>query len=340
MIVITGIAGLAARMPASGPFSPSLGHAALGSLIQSASWCQPLRLLMPRPNLRAAPTASDALLTSDTLLTRHALLTNDALVRANGFPPRPPASRPRTVRRWLSVVSRARTFVPPDPVCGTSTRGPVYSGNWAGHVVPKSLYGNASFTASQSEWVQPAVPGDRNYTDYNNAPAVSLWTGIGVSHLMQAGVDSIATATARYKFWTEDYPQNMIWEGPAISAGQVAYVYTKNIGGNQAYYFLENVTTGAYSAFTNALPFVGSDAANFVIERPRGFYLPSFRSLNVWNNHFWENNNSYQLTSSNDRWVMTSSCGSGGTLLTAPSAVSGGQFTQTWSHSRPFRSNC
>jgi hypothetical protein len=188
--------------------------------------------------------------------------------------------------------------------------------------------------------VQPAVPGDRNYTDYNNAPAVSLWTGIGVSHLMQAGVDSIATATARYKFWTEDYPQNMIWEGPAISAGQVAYVYTKNIGGNQAYYFLENVTTGAYSAFTNALPFVGSDAANFVIERPRGFYLPSFRSLNVWNNHFWENNNSYQLTSSNDRWVMTSSCGSGGTLLTAPSAVSGGQFTQTWSHSRPFRSNC
>jgi len=271
-----------------------------------------------------------------------ALAAGEDWLAANGFPPRPPASQPDSVRLWQAVISQARTFVQPDPVCGTSQdrRGTVYSGNWAGHVVPKSDYGNAQFTASQSEWVQPAVPADPNYTNYNAAPAVSLWTGIGVANLMQAGVDSIATVTPRYKFWTEDYPQNMIWEGPAIGPGQIAYVYTRNMGDNQAYYFLENVTTGAYSAFTNALPYVGTDAANFVIERPRGLYLPPFSSVSVWNNFFWQNKNSYQLTSANDKWIMTSNCDSGGTVLTAPSAVSGGQFTDVWSHSRPFNNYC
>jgi hypothetical protein len=289
-----------------------------------ATWCQPLRVFNPVTDLRTERAAGQDWLA------------------ANGFPPRPPASRPDAVRLWLNVISRARRFVAPDPVCGTSRgrRATVYSGNWGGHVVPKSDYGNASFTATQSEWVQPAVPADSGYTNYNNAPAVSLWTGVGVTNLMQAGADSIATATPRYKFWTEDYPQNIIWEGPAIGPGQTAYVYTENVGGNQAHYFLENVTTGVYSAFINALPYVGTDAANFVIERPDGDYLPSFSPVTVKDNHFWQNHSSYQLTSANVKWIMTSSCGPRGTVLTAPSEVSGGQFTDDWSHSRPVANNC
>lgn len=319
VLVIAGIAGLTGQLP--WPFSSPLGQTQLTASVKSTTWCKPMQVFAPNVGFNPG-------------------LATPGELQAAGFPPRPPRSQPGLLRAWLSAISRAHAFVRPDPVCGKRRRGPVYSGNWAGHVVPKRYYGNAAFTGSQSEWVQPAVSADPNYSDYNNAPAVSVWTGVGVAHLMQAGVDSIATAKPTYKFWTEDYPQYMIWEGPTIRPGQVVYVYTKNIGGNQAYYFLENVTTGSYSAFTNALPFVGTDAVNFVVERPAHFYLPSFSSVKVWNNYFWQNDNSYQLTSSNDSWVMTSTCGLAGTLLSRPSEVSGGQFADAWSHSRPFSSSC
>jgi len=324
--VIVGLAAFISRAP--DPAVPRTGAIrvwlAAGPLARpsSATWCRPLHVFFRKPGFR--PT----------------LQTANAVLLASGFPPRPPASRPRAALLWLSVVSRARTFVAPDPVCGTNGRSTVYSGNWAGHVVPKSAYGNASFTAVQSEWVQPAVQADPNYTDYNRAPAVSVWTGIGVSNLMQAGADSIAAATPRYRFWTEDYPQNMIWEGPPIGPGQIAFVYARNAGNNEAYYFLENVTTGAYSAFTNSLPYIGTDAANYVLERPNGRYLPSFAQLNVWNSYFWQDDTASQLSAVNQRWTMTGNCGAGGAVLAQASDVSGGQFSQAWSHSRPYSNSC
>jgi hypothetical protein len=261
-------------------------------------------------------------------------------LHAHGFPPRPPKSDKHAVRLWAYVIGRAQKFDWPRPVCGTTGRSTIYSGNWAGQVVPKSYYGNASFTAAQSEWVQPGVPADSRYRNLNDAPTVSLWVGVGVTNLMQAGVDSISTATPRYKFWTEDYPQNMVWEGPMIEAGQTAFVYVRRDGGHRAFYYLENVTTGAYSSFVNPLPYVGTSAADFVLERPNGHYLPSFRALNVWDSYFWQHRTSYQLTSVSDRWIMTSDCGSGGIVLARPTDVSGGQFSQSWSHSRPFANSC
>lgn len=286
------------------------------------TWCQPRHVFVPKSGFRPGPAA-----------------TNSQLL-ASGLPPRPLAASPAAVRLWRSVIRRARAFVPPNPICGTSRRTTIYSGNWAGHVVPKSDYGNGSYTASQAEWVQPAVAGDSRYRNYNHAPTVSLWTGIGVRHLMQAGADSIAAAVPTYKFWTEDYPQNMVWEGPAIRPGQVAYVYTENLGRNLAYYFLENVTTGDYSAFDNALPYIGTNAANFVVERPDGLYLPSFGSVSVWNSYFWQGNDAYELTPINDIWKMTSNCAPSGIALAEPSGVSGGAFTEAWQHRSPFTRYC
>ncbi|HXP21023.1 MAG TPA: G1 family glutamic endopeptidase [Streptosporangiaceae bacterium] len=268
------------------------------------------------------------------------LHATNAQLLAHGFPPRPAKSRKLALRLWRQIIVHARKFDRPHPACGTGNRSTVYSGNWSGRVVPRSYYGNAPFTAAQAEWVQPAVAGHPHDRNYNRAPAVSLWVGVGVRYLMQAGVDSISTARPRYKFWTEDFPQKMVWEGPAIGAGQIAFVYVRNVGSNQAYYFLENVTTGVYSAFTNPLPYVGADAANFVLERPNGRYLPFFRALNVWDSYFWQHRTSYQLTSVSNRWIMTSDCTVHGTVLARPSDVAGGQFSQTWMHSRPFANSC
>jgi hypothetical protein len=281
--------------------------------------CQPVRLFTPGRDFRPWRATS-------------------AQLAAHGFPPRP--RRSTALRLWKLMIARALTFDRPHPVCGSTSRSAVYSGNWAGRVVPASYRGSGAITAAQSEWRQPAVPGDPKYASYNDAPTVSLWTGVGVTNLMQAGVDSISTATPQYRFWTEDYPQNMIWEGPPIRPGQVAFVYVRNEGDNRASYFLENVTTGVYSSFSNPLPYIGDRAADFVLERPNGRYLPSFRTLNVWDNYFWRQRGAARLTSASDRWIMTSDCGSYGTVLAAASGVSGGQFSQSWSHSRPFTNSC
>jgi hypothetical protein len=216
----------------------------------------------------------------------------------------------------------------------------VFSDNWAGHVVPRSLYRRVPFTAADAQWVQPRVPGTPGFGDINNAPTASFWVGIGVANLIQAGVDSVATARPRYRFWTEDYPLNMVWEGPAIFAGQTAFVYLGYLGHKQSYFYLENVTTGQVSAFTNHTPYVGADAANFVNERPNRLFLPRFRSTMIRDATFWQGASPHTLTTASERWYMTSNCRLGGTGLSVPSVVSRASFAQVWYHSRPFVNRC
>src|SRR5205807_1834476 len=108
-LLIVGLGAFISQAP--GPASARAGGVrawlAAGPAIQPATWCRPLHVFVPRPGFM--PTLGTA---------NHVLL-------ARGFPPRPPASQPRAVRLWLSVVRRAVRFVPPDPVCGTSGRGTV-----------------------------------------------------------------------------------------------------------------------------------------------------------------------------------------------------------------------
>ena len=197
-----------------------------------------------------------------------------------------------------------------------------------------------------SEWKQPSVSGDSNYTDYNTAPDVSFWVGTGETNLIQAGADSIATSTPQYRFWTEDYPPaNTVWEGPPVHPGDwVIVVYEQYNGSSKgtATYFLEDVTTNVYSSFTNPAPYNGFKAANFISERMNGLYLPKFADVSVVDNYFGTDSKTWLLSvNNNQRWVMSSNCTSGGTILSEPTGVaSDGSFTQHWLAKSPYSNTC
>jgi hypothetical protein len=291
------------------------GHGAQAGAGQN--WCKPLKVFLPKPGFRP-------------------LRASDSQLRANGFPARPPASQPGALAVWKRVAGHARHFSVPHPVCGTTRHSVIYTGIWAGHVVPKADYSNSTFVQTESQWTQPSVPGNSGYTNYQDAPDASFWDGIGISDLIQAGCDSIATKSPSYKCWTEDYPQGTIWEGPAAAPGDLMYSFVSYLGGNVTYYLLENESTGGAEAFDNATPYVGSNAANFINERIEGYYLPNFDVTYMSDNYFWQSNNTeHELTTNNNLYIMTSNCESSGTVLSDPGGVSGGAFFVTWEHSSP-----
>jgi hypothetical protein len=169
-----------------------------------------------------------------------------------------------------------------------------------------------------------------------------MWTGLGITSLIQAGIASIATSTAQYRFWTEDYPNPPIFEGPAVHPGDVVYVYVEYLGSNSAYYYLENETSGNYQSFVNSAPYVGWRAANYINERVQGYYLPNFGSVGIAGNSFGTDTDTWSLTGAlNQAWVMTSNCLSTGNGLSVPSTVqSDSSFYQHWYQGSPFIDVC
>jgi hypothetical protein len=241
-------------------------------------------------------------------------------------------------------MAHTTTYEPPDPnpVCLPNVKhATIYSGNWAGHVVNHSDFGNVHFTYAQSEWEQPSVPGNSNYTNWADAPTASFWVGTGNNNIIQAGADSIATSTPTYKFWDEDYPGPSVYEGPAVHASDDLFVYTIYNGDGTASYFMDNVTTGHYQLFTHSAPYNGYGTADFINERLGGHNLPNFTLSYVYNNSFGTPTQTWNLTSTNDKWVMTSNCASTGTVLSSPTAVDTSHgFTQYWQHSSPWTDTC
>ncbi len=114
---------------------------------------------------------------------------NDAQLRQYGFPPRPPGANAGALIAWRTAMSHIRSMSPPSPICSNVAHTAEYSGIWAGHVVPHSYVTNATFTWAESSWTQPSVPGNSNYSNYNDAPDASFWTGLGISSLIQAGAE-------------------------------------------------------------------------------------------------------------------------------------------------------
>lgn len=129
------------------------------------------------------------------------LTASAASLKKYGFPPRP--TDPAALSLWSWAMKHATHYVPPNPVASSVMHAPpTHSGNpWSGYTIPSN---GADYTSSEARWTQPAVAGNSNYTNYNKAPDASFWTGIGTSNLIQAGADSIATATPQYRFWTEN----------------------------------------------------------------------------------------------------------------------------------------
>jgi hypothetical protein len=310
-------AGLACGFALVGSTAAAPVTASVSQHARSNASCQPLQTF-------AQPLKGFNPMTASATQLRH-----------YGLPPRPPGSNARAIAVWANAMRHAKHYSPPHPVCGTNAHTLEYSGNWAGHVVPGSVH-SATYSWSQSTWVQPSVPSNSNYTNYQNAPDTSFWVGTGITSLIQAGADSISTSTPQYRFWTEDYPNNTVWEGPVIRPGDTAFVYEEYEGNSQAYYDLQNLTTGAYQTFVNAAPYNGYNAANFINERVNSYYLPRFANTPVSDDFYGNSSNTWQLTTSNNKWTMTTDCNSDGYVLSQPNGVdSSGDFNQIWFNSSP-----
>jgi Peptidase A4 family len=257
-----------------------------------------------------------------------------------GFPPRP--SDPAQLENWKYNVSQAKVFVPADPIQSTvvhpllshaakeGASDPVagagnhtsYSSNWAGYIA------NASGTYVSAEWKQPSVSG-------TSGADASFWTGFGASDIIQAGADSIVGGG--YKFWTEDYPANTVWEGPTLGAGDTIWVNITYHSNKTATYYLADITRGTYSSFTNSTPYVQLTSADFINELVGPVTsLPKFSQTGI----FYPYVGSTLLGSlRNTKMVMTTTGGSGGTVRSTPGALESSSgawpdgFTITWSHS-------
>ena len=243
---------------------------------------------------------------------------------AHGYPARPPGTA-GAVTLWRDAINARRRFVPVDPVVSSTYHKPpsqpadtatpastpgtthtIYtSTNWSAHWAPFSC-SNVNYqhiTWTESEWVQPSVSGNSAYSDYQNAPTSSFWNGVGENYIIQAGADSIATSTPQYRFWTEDYPQPTVWEGPTIRPGQTAYVYVQWNGDGTATYTLENLTTGDYSQFRNAAPYMEFTEADFVNERVGPYYLPEFADTQFISNYYGTGSGGWALQCYNSYWM-------------------------------------
>lgn len=230
---------------------------------------------------RAADVASSyqPLATYPPMAGFNPITASAAELAQNHFPPRPTSGPALTA--WDATYGRATHYAPPDPVQGTNPVAPplatssspssagaynsLNSLNWSGYFI------TASSASAQAIWEQkPVAVGDD--TNFETAPQVAFWTGLGginTENLIQAGASSISTyPSAQYRFWTEDYPQDPVFEGPVIRPDDYAFVSVSYDGADSTTYFLEDQTTGNYSYFTNDTPYVDLTTTDCIAESP------------------------------------------------------------------------
>lgn len=286
--------------------------------------CGPLLLPRPVPGVRP-------------------LTASNAQLAASGLPTRPPARDARAAEIWRTAIAHARHWVAPDPVCTSLRRAPADTTAWAGHVVPNSFYGRRSFGEVSAQWTQPAVRGDAAYPRPTaRTPIASFWIGIqGSKDLIQAGADSVATRKPRYRFWTEDYPKPLVYEGPVIHARDHLLVQVKYLGHKRTSYFLEDVTTGKFSDFTNGSPYVQEQQVDFLNECD-GAFLPKYQQMTFSDNDFFSlQGKEFALTAGkNVAEKMTSNGKASGKVMAVTSTVgTDHSFTDTWRAS-PHTNKC
>jgi hypothetical protein len=247
-------------------------------------------------------------------------------------------------------MSAARHYLPPVSIASSTLHSPPwgdsasshtvnYSGNWAGHVMPYTNFQDQLMTFSEATWTQPSVPGNSSYTNYQDAPDASFWDGLGLDYLIQAGADSISTATPTYKFWVEDYPEGTDWEAnPPISAGDLSFVDVHYVGNNQSNFFLENETTYTYTTVSLSTPYVGNHSGDFINECISSYYLPDYGTTSFTGCYATAGGTTYPLQSSNNNiYYMTSNGQSTGTLLVSTGSVNNSSysFPVTWGNPGP-----
>lgn len=275
-----------------------------------------------------------------------------AKLREYGFPARP-SGNPVAFKAWTNEMDHFKRLEAPHPVCGHSRDYYTiqYTGTFAGQEVPDSDYNDNSWVGTSATWTQPKVGSNSKYTNFEDAPQAVLWTGIQSadgSSAVQAGCSSIATSTAQYRCWTEDWPTPPVYEGPVISPGDTIAVDVSYSDGT-GYYFIEDVTSGTAASFSNPAPHYGGTWAAFTLERYKGYYLPNFGTTTMGPDYFWNSvtGTNYGITAGNNNILtMTSNCKATGTagttLLAKPGAIddSTESFSITTYASSPYSDTC
>ncbi|HBQ95236.1 MAG TPA: hypothetical protein DD856_09490, partial [Sulfobacillus sp.] len=266
-----------------------------------------------------------------------------------GFPTRP--THLARLKAWTAAVFHAKHEVAPNPILGRQYIGRPRSqtfglsgtsyGEWAGYTDIGSDGGNIKHDNTYANWDVSSIPGDSSYanSEWETDPTVGFWTGIGGAtsnsdSIIHAGTADIATTIPQYRCWTEDYPDDPVYEGPVINPEDEVFVEVTYNGDGTTSYFLENTSTGNYSSFTNSTPYYDDTSADFVAE-VKGAYLPDFYSTEftncstMWSNGTASGNFDDQAY---EKVIMTNSGTSGGTIMAEPGGVNTGNdgFAVDW----------
>lgn len=263
-----------------------------------------------------------------------------------GFPPRP--TGPAALAVWRSAMSRVKHWEVPHPVPGTTPvdspgSRPASAGSgvytdaaWAGYQVLASAYGNKPIYFVQAEWTVGRVPVNKKYSPSNcyhvNTPEIAQWVGLGDKNgntsnkIIQAGTLSCSASKSEYRFFTEDFYHNPVFQGPAVGPGDDVYVFVQYEGHGKTKYFLENVTTGVAQHFVDASPLVDESTAEWILEHPGGNKpaMPDFGTVKFWGCAFADQTER-DLTGDSTKMIMHKGHG---TAIT--SNVSGDAFSVTW----------
>ena len=212
-----------------------------------------------------------------------------------GYPPRPDASAsPESYSKWLDLVSRPITLVPPQSVNRSDVShktldaqaGPATSANWSGY---EAQARPGSYVAVTGEWlVPPIVSGELGVVTWS-----SMWVGLdgdGQIDLVQAGTEQnflevsvFGTSLiefATYYTWTELLPNQPTAQqlGLAINALDDVMVTVWvgdsrgaiNANGGYGWFYVYNRTQNQASVTNTPLgstSFSGSQT-EWIVERP------------------------------------------------------------------------
>ncbi len=237
------------------------------------------------------------------------LTASNSKLAQYGFPQRP--TNPSQLAKWTVAMRHAKTFVIPNlvptsdltsPAAGEKSGGSNaafstdVTGSWAGYSVDSPNNGNVSYYGANATWTVPSVASNSSFSWSNGDPLsevpwLAQWAGMGgapgspSNSILQDGVVEVSASTTKYRFFTENYPNSAVLEGPTISSGDVAYVTVSTTNnGNGTYltsYFVENESTGEYGSFTvdTAASSVSEWSDEFETEVNSAFAVPRFTSI-------------------------------------------------------------
>jgi hypothetical protein len=199
------------------------------------------------------------------------------------------------------------------------------STNWSGYAVS----GFGPYRSVSSRWIQPAVDCSKTPTGWS-----AFWVGLdgdNTNTVEQTGTEAdCSRGTAVYYAWYEMYPKFPVNYANRVSAGDSLYASVTYAGSGYFKLTLSDETKGWSQTTTQRLKSAKLGSAEAIAEAPSsgGSVLPLADFVSV----------PFRATMVNGSLLTASTPGidpitmvSESTTRAAPSAISGGGFSDTWS---------